>query len=132
MQRLYAMSELAQELIKLRATAHNWALPTYPGRVKLPGDILRPLQDGDAKQRVRLRCHCSIRCVYLHAIQNVETSYLPESAMSWIAESTRAAAQTVKRERNAESRVAKRKAEPAQKGAARQVVLQFDPLGGID
>ncbi|KAF9068921.1 armadillo-type protein [Rhodocollybia butyracea] len=39
---LYAMCEMAQELIKLRAHNNNWTIPTYPGKVKLPPDILRP------------------------------------------------------------------------------------------
>ena len=37
------MCEMAQILIKGRAQAHSWLLSTYPGKVRLPSDILRPL-----------------------------------------------------------------------------------------
>lgn len=49
----------------------------------------------------------------------METTYLPDAAMTWVAESARAA-QAAKRERKpAESRAAKRKAESTQKSGAR-------------
>lgn len=40
---LYALSELAQHVIKQRAQSHSWTLQSYPGKVKLFSDILRPL-----------------------------------------------------------------------------------------
>lgn len=43
MQNFYTMCEMAQILIKGRAQAHSWLLSTYPGKVRLPADILRPL-----------------------------------------------------------------------------------------
>ncbi|KAJ7145311.1 armadillo-type protein [Mycena crocata] len=42
---LYVVSELAQELIKIWAHTHSLNISTYPGKVKLPPDILRPLPD---------------------------------------------------------------------------------------
>ncbi|CAH7672632.1 armadillo-type protein [Phakopsora pachyrhizi] len=40
---IHTLSELAQLLIKCKAKEHHWPLPTYPGKVKLPMDIFRPL-----------------------------------------------------------------------------------------
>lgn len=47
------MCEMAQELIKLRAQTNNWSIPTYPGKVKLPADILRPQPDAETANKVR-------------------------------------------------------------------------------
>ena len=52
-QNLYALSELAQHLIKVRAHLHSWPLQSYPGKVKLYSDILRPLPSADAVNQVR-------------------------------------------------------------------------------
>ena len=52
MQNLYVASELAQHLIKGRAKAHSWALESYPGKLKLPGDILRSLPNPEAAREV--------------------------------------------------------------------------------
>lgn len=46
------MSELAQELIKSRAQSNSWSLQSYPGKVKLPSDILRALPSPDAANKV--------------------------------------------------------------------------------
>lgn len=59
-QNLYACAELAQHLIKAHAKAHSWNLETYPGKVRLPGDILRPLPSAEAANQVR-RERCSTR-----------------------------------------------------------------------
>lgn len=48
------MCELAQELIKQRAHAHSWSLPSYPGKIKLPSDILRPLPGPEAALKVTI------------------------------------------------------------------------------
>ncbi|GAA5874265.1 hypothetical protein JCM1840_000617 [Sporobolomyces johnsonii] len=40
---LYALSELAQHLIKAVAKRHGWPISTYPGQIKMPGDIFRAL-----------------------------------------------------------------------------------------
>ncbi|GAA5962654.1 hypothetical protein JCM21900_006757 [Sporobolomyces salmonicolor] len=40
---LYALSELAQHLIKAVAKRHGWPISTHPGQVKMPGDIFRAL-----------------------------------------------------------------------------------------
>lgn len=49
---LYATSELAQHLIKAWAKSHNWTVESYPGKVKLPGDILRPLANAETANEV--------------------------------------------------------------------------------
>jgi len=43
MQNFYIMCEMAQILIKGRAQVHSWLLSTYPGKIRLPSDILRSL-----------------------------------------------------------------------------------------
>lgn len=56
-QNLYAMSELAQELIKNRTQAHSWSLQSFPGKVKLPPDILRALPSAEAANKASSRLH---------------------------------------------------------------------------
>lgn len=46
------MSDLAQHLIKSFASKHSWSVESYPGRVKLPGDIVRPLPNAEAANEV--------------------------------------------------------------------------------
>jgi sister-chromatid-cohesion protein PDS5 len=58
---LYAMSELTQELIKARAQARSWSLQSYPGKVKLPSDILRALPNPEAATKI-------LKTVYLPAL----------------------------------------------------------------
>lgn len=52
LQNLYAISELAQRLLRDRAKSHGWVLETYPGKVKLPGDIFKPLPNPGAAREV--------------------------------------------------------------------------------
>ncbi|KDQ08190.1 hypothetical protein BOTBODRAFT_118968 [Botryobasidium botryosum FD-172 SS1] len=49
---LYTISELAQLIIKARANLHSWSLPSYPGKVKLPSDIFKPLPNSDAANTI--------------------------------------------------------------------------------
>ncbi|KAH9849574.1 armadillo-type protein [Lenzites betulinus] len=65
---LYACAELAQHLIRAHAKAHSWNLETYPGKVRLPGDILRSLPSAEAANQI------------------LKTVYLPEQALTWLAE----------------------------------------------
>ncbi|KDQ22406.1 hypothetical protein PLEOSDRAFT_171792 [Pleurotus ostreatus PC15] len=65
---LYVMSELAQELIKIHAHNHSWSISSYPGKVKLPPDILKPLPSVEAANKV------------------IKTVYLPEGAIAWLKE----------------------------------------------
>ncbi|KAF7430453.1 hypothetical protein PC9H_006160 [Pleurotus ostreatus] len=65
---LYVMSELAQELIKIHAHNHSWSISSYPGKVKLPPDILRPLPSVEAANKV------------------IKTVYLPEGVVAWLKE----------------------------------------------
>ena len=46
------MSELAQQLIRSRTQSNSWSLQSYPGKVKLPSDILRALPSPDAANKV--------------------------------------------------------------------------------
>jgi sister-chromatid-cohesion protein PDS5 len=47
------MSELAQEIIKIRTQLHSWDLQSYPGKIKLPSDILRALPDPETANKAR-------------------------------------------------------------------------------
>ncbi|KAH7882429.1 armadillo-type protein [Phlebopus sp. FC_14] len=69
---LYTISELAQELIKSRAQARSWALQSYPGKVKLPSDILRSLPNPEAAAKI------------------LKTVYLPAETAAWLAETAKA------------------------------------------
>lgn len=51
-QNFYAISDLAQYLIKSFAGKHSWTVESYPGKVKLPGDIVRPLPNAEAVNEV--------------------------------------------------------------------------------
>ncbi|THV07080.1 hypothetical protein K435DRAFT_772803 [Dendrothele bispora CBS 962.96] len=64
---LYVMCELAQELIKNRAQQHSWNIPSYPGKLKLPSDILKPHPNAEIANKV------------------VKQTYLPAEATSWLA-----------------------------------------------
>ena len=46
------MADLAQELIKAHAQGRSWTLQSYPGKVKLPSDILRALPGPGAVAKV--------------------------------------------------------------------------------
>ncbi|CAE6427478.1 unnamed protein product [Rhizoctonia solani] len=48
---LYVLSELAQHLIRARAKNRGWTLNTYPGKVKIPGDIFRALPNHEAASK---------------------------------------------------------------------------------
>ncbi|KIJ63153.1 hypothetical protein HYDPIDRAFT_113739 [Hydnomerulius pinastri MD-312] len=65
---LYTMAELAQELIKARAGARSWTLQSYPGKVKLPSDILRALPNPEAASKI------------------LKTQYLSEETTAWLKE----------------------------------------------
>lgn len=86
LQKLYAASELAQHLIKARAKSHSWALDSYPGKVKLPGDIFKALPNPEAANKVTIpgsvACLVSEHC----CSQILKTVYLPENILSWLAE----------------------------------------------
>ncbi|TFK49359.1 hypothetical protein OE88DRAFT_1646400 [Heliocybe sulcata] len=86
---LYIASEMAQELIKARAHAHSWNLESYPGKLKLPSDILRPLPNAEVVNKILKR------------------SYLPAETVTWLTDRTQKNA-TKEKVRTAP----KRKAEP--------------------
>ncbi|KAL0069681.1 Sister chromatid cohesion protein pds5 [Marasmius tenuissimus] len=64
----YVLCEMTQELLKVRAQQQSWNIASYPGKVKLPSDILRPHPNAETANRV------------------VKQSYLSEQAISWIVE----------------------------------------------
>ncbi|KAG8937052.1 hypothetical protein FRC02_008159 [Tulasnella sp. 418] len=61
---LYVMSELAQHILKARAKAQSWNLPSYPGKIKLPIDIFKPHPNQETANKV------------------FRTAYLSEEALS--------------------------------------------------
>ncbi|THH15253.1 hypothetical protein EW146_g5196 [Bondarzewia mesenterica] len=70
---LYALSELSQYLIKVRAHLHSWLLQSYPGKVKLDADILRPLPSAEAVNEI------------------MKHVYLPEVTLEWLKDQARSA-----------------------------------------
>ncbi|KAF8634850.1 hypothetical protein AX17_004098 [Amanita inopinata Kibby_2008] len=64
----YAICELAQELIKARAQQNTWSIQSYPGKVRLPSDILRPLPNAETANKI------------------VKAVYLPEEALTAVKE----------------------------------------------
>ena len=75
---LYALGELAQNLIRTRAKSHTWSVESYPGRVRLPMDILKPLPNPEAVSKI------------------VKTVYLPDSITAWLAERSKTGAEKVR------------------------------------
>ncbi|KAI0371302.1 hypothetical protein BV20DRAFT_1120710 [Pilatotrama ljubarskyi] len=101
---LYACAELAQHLIKGHAKAHSWNLETFPGKVRLPGDILRPLPSAEAANEI------------------LKTVYLPEEALTWLAEKQSRQAQEAKQDKPRAPRkpTVKRKSAPKTNGSAKR------------
>ncbi|KAG2353538.1 hypothetical protein BDR07DRAFT_1383079 [Suillus spraguei] len=62
--------------IKACAQAHSWSLQSYPGKVKLPLDILHALPNLEAATKVM-------------ALYILKTVYLPEETSAWLLESSR-------------------------------------------
>ncbi|KAL1759171.1 armadillo-type protein [Schizophyllum commune] len=91
----WMICELAQELIKLRSHAHGWNIQSYPGKVKLPPDILRPQVSPEAANAV------------------VKQVYLSDETLAWVRESNKPAQNKEKKERKPTTR--KRKASPSAK-----------------
>ncbi|KAG8216411.1 hypothetical protein J3R82DRAFT_6516 [Butyriboletus roseoflavus] len=107
---LYTTAELAQELIKARTQARSWTLQSYPGKVKLPSDILRALPNPESVTKV------------------VKTQYLSEETVAWLKEirghKPAAATKEKKREpretKDGKSPPAKRKASRARANGAQK------------
>ncbi|KAF8434558.1 cohesin-associated protein Pds5 [Boletus edulis BED1] len=99
---LYTMADLAQELIKARAQARSWTLQSYPGKVKLPSDILRALPSTDAVAKV------------------VKTQYLSEETIDWLRVVRGHKPATATKEKKRESREARNgRSPPAKRKASR-------------
>ncbi|KAK0480865.1 armadillo-type protein [Armillaria novae-zelandiae] len=88
----YIICELAQEIIKARAQHYSWSIPSYPGKIKLPSDILRP--------------HTSPE----DANTTANTVYLPKEMVKWAADLYKHVPLAEKKERRVS---AKRKAPTA-------------------
>ncbi|KAI0824810.1 armadillo-type protein [Trametes gibbosa] len=101
---LYACAELAQHLIKAHAKAHSWNLETYPGKIRLPSDILRSLPSAAAAKEI------------------MKTVYLPEQALAWLAEKQSRQNQEGKQDkpRAARKSTVKRKTAPKANGSAKR------------
>ena len=54
-QNLYILSDLAQYVIKAYADRRNWTIDTFPGGVRMPGDIFKPLPSKEIAAEVRRR-----------------------------------------------------------------------------
>ncbi|KAN0111727.1 Armadillo-type fold [Russula decolorans] len=63
---LYALSELAQHIIKDLAKRHSWTLQSLPMKVKLPTGILRPLPNAEAVNKI------------------LKQVFLPSEALDWL------------------------------------------------
>ncbi|KAF5383320.1 hypothetical protein D9615_004981 [Tricholomella constricta] len=95
---LYVIAELAQEMIKSYASSRSWSVQSYPGKIRLPADILRPLPNPEAAKVIN------------------KTIYLPEDTIEWLANLLKPKAE--KKERKAP---AKRKAPaPKANGSAKR------------
>ena len=94
-QNLYAIAELAQYIIKARAKSHSWTIESFPGKVKLPGIILKSLPSAEAANEVCFRYLYAQSKQYLCAIQILKTVYLPESVVAWLAEKNLTGAERV-------------------------------------
>ncbi|KAJ3999568.1 armadillo-type protein [Lentinula boryana] len=106
---LYAMCEIAQELIKLRAQHNNWTIPTYPGKIKLPPDIIRPQPNAEIANKI------------------AKQTFLPEDASSWIAEIVA----TVPKEKKERKVPTKRKA-PTTNGHSKRSRKKRKPVDSSD
>lgn len=49
---MYVLSDLAQEIIKLRAASNDWVLVTHPQKEKLPADLFAALPSQKVAQEV--------------------------------------------------------------------------------
>ncbi|KAI5121999.1 hypothetical protein M0805_001831 [Coniferiporia weirii] len=99
-EQLYAVSELAQELIKSHAKARQWSLTSYPGKVKLPSDIFRPLPSDASRSTI------------------LKTAYLPDYIVKQLDENSNHAAKDKPRQERAQA--TKRKAPPRTTSATRR------------
>ncbi len=49
---LYALSELAQLVIKRRAASQAWTIESYPAKITLPSDIFKPLPSREVQREI--------------------------------------------------------------------------------
>ncbi|EKM56477.1 uncharacterized protein PHACADRAFT_207705 [Phanerochaete carnosa HHB-10118-sp] len=101
---LYALSELAQRLLRVRAKQHNWPLDTFPGKISLPGGIFAKLPSPEACREI------------------VQTTYLPENLLGWLAQRENRHATAAKEKPKAQRKapVKRKAAEPKANGHAKK------------
>ncbi|KAJ7637138.1 armadillo-type protein [Roridomyces roridus] len=87
-EKFWIACELAQELIKIWAKQHSLTVTTHPGKVKLPSDILRPMEKAE------------------YTKQNRDTTYLSDEMLRWAA----AVYDSAKEKKEKKERAPKRKA----------------------
>jgi sister-chromatid-cohesion protein PDS5 len=87
-QNFYIMCEIAQILIKAHAQSHSWLLSSYPGKIRLPSDILRPMPNTESTNQVRLINFVVTLILLINGqpSKNLKTVFLPEGANKWLTE----------------------------------------------
>jgi sister chromatid cohesion protein PDS5 len=64
-QNFYMVCEMAQEILKMLAHHRDWNITTYPQKIKLPSDILRPMPNAEASTKVILLSSFTKESFYL-------------------------------------------------------------------
>lgn len=52
LQNVYVLAELAERIVGVIVVKNGWIVQTYPGKIKLPADIFKPLPSHDVQQDV--------------------------------------------------------------------------------
>ncbi|KAF2400586.1 ARM repeat-containing protein [Trichodelitschia bisporula] len=89
--RLYLLSELAQEVIRRYEEILGWSMQAWPGKVSMPGGIFQALRDHDRAQEVATR------------------QYVPSELVDQLDELVRATLRPKKRKLDASDRSAKKR-----------------------
>lgn len=77
---------MAQEIIKARAHQSSWSIQSYPGKVKLPSDILRPLPNPETANKVKPFVLVTKNATSMISHEVVKTVYLPDEALATLNE----------------------------------------------
>ena len=65
---LYVISELAQMRIRELSVAKNWALQSYPAKIKLPKELFAPI-DEESRAEVLKTVYLETKTDYLHSLE---------------------------------------------------------------
>ncbi|KAF8491907.1 armadillo-type protein [Russula emetica] len=98
---LYALSELAQHIIKDLAKRHSWTLQSLPTKVKLPTGILRPLPNAEAANKI------------------LKQVFLPSEALGWLDQARLARANATELKAPDRPKAARKSAEKRKKEGGR-------------